>query len=143
MPMRQQMLRLGLIVLALTALVYLASSFLLPHKDDQTAVRPTADPTIMPTPQIVYILVAARDIRRGSELQARDVTIMGWPITDQIAPPLGAMVAAAPYDQTTIGQVIGRLARTDIIKNQPVLDYFLTPDMMPDALIDIPPTKTP
>ena len=136
-------MRRGLVIVlgivAVVAVIYLAMSAVLPHKG---AVAPTIEPPPAPTAQIVYVLVAAKDIRRGQMVQASDVAIMGWPITDEIMPPLGSLLADAPDSEAGLDQVIGRIARTDIVKNQPVLDFMLTPSANngPDALAPITPS---
>jgi Flp pilus assembly protein CpaB len=122
------------IVVAAMAISYAALSLVLPHTDETAVQVIIGEPTPAPTAQIVYVLIAARDVHRGQRIEAIDVTIMGWPITDEITPPLGALLAESPDSVEALEQVIGRIARMDIIKNQPMLDYFLTPSVMPDAL---------
>ncbi len=104
------------------------------------AAEPAAEvnvpPTPTPEPQTMSIIIAARDIPRGSRLTAQDVTIMSWPLIESAPPPYGALVVG---DEQGAGldQVEGRIARVDIIYEQPVLDFMITPGDEPMDLADL------
>ncbi len=93
-------------------------------------------PTPTPEPQTMSIIIAARDIPRGSRLTAQDVTIMSWPLIEAAPPPYGALVVG---DEQGAGldQVEGRIARVDILYEQPVLDFMITPGDEPMDLADL------
>lgn len=92
----------------------------------------TPPPTQVTTLQVI---VAARDIPRGARLSVQDVTILQWPIMADSPPPLGILLVEE--GGAGLDQVEGRLARTDILNGQPVLDFMLTPGEEPTSLTDV------
>lgn len=89
-------------------------------------------PTPTPPPTI-DIIVAARDIPRGAQLTANDVTILRWPILAEAQPPIDVLVVD---DNAGLDQVDDRIARVDIISGQPILDFMLTPGDQPTGIGD-------
>ncbi|MBN1122455.1 MAG: Flp pilus assembly protein CpaB [Anaerolineae bacterium] len=102
----------------------------------EPAAEANVPPTPTPEPQTMSIIIAARDIPRGSRLTAQDVTIMSWPLIEAAPPPYGALVVG---DEQGAGldQVEGRIARVDILYEQPVLDFMITPGDEPMDLADL------
>ncbi len=98
-------------------------------EEEGTPLPPTAPPTL-------DIIVASRDIPRGKQLELADVTIMSWPLLQEAQPPLGALYVT---DDVTagLGQVVGRVARVDILTGSPVLDNMITPGDRPADLGDL------
>jgi Flp pilus assembly protein CpaB len=112
-------------------------------------IRPTAggapeeEPTPFPTPTpppTIDVVVAARDIPRGTQLTAQDVTIVPWPDLPDAPPPPGSLRLEEDEELTQEQQleelVDGRIARVDILHSQPVLDHMLTPGDEPTGLGD-------
>ncbi len=85
--------------------------------------------TATPVPTTKDIIVAARDIPRGTRLSASDVTTLPWP--DTVGRPTGALEVSLSLDAAGLEQVDGRIARVDILQGQPVLDHMLTPGDQP------------
>lgn len=96
---------------------------------------PPADGTVegeateAPVPTTEDIIVALKDIRRGTTFTDGNIgeflTTFKWPIGT--AKPLGALVVSVGDPNLPgIEQVVGRTARVDILVNQPVLDNMLT-----------------
>jgi pilus assembly protein CpaB len=79
-------------------------------------------------PEIDYInvIVAQRDILRGTRMSVEDVKIMQWPDLPNAGPPVGALVVGPLEGDPGLEQVEGRIARVDIVTNQPILDSMLT-----------------
>jgi pilus assembly protein CpaB len=94
-----------------------------------------APPTSTPAPTI-NIIIASRDIPRGTRLSISDVTTIAWPIIADAPPPFGALVVG-DVEGAGLEQVEGRIARVDILAEQPVLDFMLTPDDQPIDLADV------
>lgn len=96
-----------------------------------------ASPTIEPTaPPSSNIVIANRDIRRGTRLDEADVTLMAWPMFEDAPPPAGTMVVDTGDPAEAAALVQGRIARVDILRGQPILDHMLTPGADPDAIGD-------
>ncbi len=100
-----------------------------PSAQEPTVPPPTPPPTI-------NIIIAARDIPRGARLSVQDVTIMPWPLLAQAPPPLGYLEVSNQEGAPGLEQVEGRIARTDILNGQPILDFMLTPGEEPTGLAD-------
>jgi pilus assembly protein CpaB len=98
---------------------------------------PTEEPeTPVPTQELTQIVVAVQNISRGSEILPDAVRLQFWPVD---AVPFGALTD--PED------IIGRIARTDIIVQQPVLDALVVDrldnlaDVGSDAAAVLPPGR--
>lgn len=122
------------IVLLLGAVAVLV---LLPQQqqnNSQAQVQPTPIPEI-PTTQIV---VAAQDIPRGTIIGDDALTLGKWP--DDSLPPLDLTILKPE-------EVLGKRARTDILRGQPVLQSMITADLQQlaaigaEASLFIPPGK--
>ncbi|MGF1506102.1 MAG: SAF domain-containing protein, partial [Anaerolineae bacterium] len=100
----------------------------------QEETTPTVPPTA--TPPIVNVIVADRDIPRGARLNLSDVTIVAFP--DDPANPLPpTLLTVGDGEDEGLGQVEGRVARTDIISGQPIQDFMLTPGDEPIDLVRV------
>jgi pilus assembly protein CpaB len=103
------------------------------------------------SPQVttVRIIIAAHDIRRGTKLTQDDVTYMAWPELPDTPLPADVLIVGDTPDQPGLDQVVDRVARVDILQNQPVLGNMITPADKPaelaetgsDAALLIPPGK--
>jgi Flp pilus assembly protein CpaB len=122
------------IVLLLGAVAVLV---LLPQQqqnNSQGQVQSTPVPEI-PTTQIV---VAAQDIPRGTIIGDDALTLGKWP--DDSLPPSDLMILKPE-------EVLGKRARTDILRGQPVLQSMITADLQQlaaigaEASLFIPPGK--
>lgn len=122
------------IVLLLGAVAVLV---LLPQQqqnNSQAQVQPTPVPEI-PTTQIV---VAAQDIPRGTIIGDDALTLGKWP--DDSLPPSDLTILKPE-------EVLGKRARTDILRGQPVLQSMITADLQQlaaigaEASLFIPPEK--
>lgn len=121
------------IVLLLGAVAVLV---LLPQQQpaQPAAVQPTPVPEI-PTTQIV---VAAQDIPRGTIIGDDAMSLGKWP-NDSLPP--SDLIILKPED------VLGKRARTDILRGQPVLQSMVTADLQQlvaignEASLFIPPEK--
>jgi Flp pilus assembly protein CpaB len=85
----------------------------------------------------VNIIIAARDIPRGARLSVQDVTVMAWPVLAEAPPPLGYLEVGSEEGAAGLEQVEGRIARTDILNGQPLLDFMLTPGEEPAGFADV------
>jgi len=83
----------------------------------QSGPTNTPDPTITPMPMI-ELVIAVQQIPRGFTIPPNAVTTRRWP--EESAP------AAAIFD---IEAVIGKKARTDIFREQPILTNMLVEDL--------------
>lgn len=129
-------------VLLITQLPNLLPS---PAPENGTAEVATLDPSgqgdvdagfVTPTPvPRNNIIIAARDIPRGTRVTVQDVTVLTYPASADV--PLPADVILVD-DESGLGldQVEGRIARTDLLAGQPVFNYQLTPGDEPTSLVD-------
>ncbi len=101
-----------------------------------TASEPPTAPPPTPPP-VVNIIVAARDIPRGARLTVQDVTVMPWPLLDVAPLPTDALTVSGEVGGAGLDQVEGRIARVDILKGQPVLNFMLTAGEEPTGLGDV------
>lgn len=92
----------------------------------------TTEATATPEPTTIDVIVAARDIPRGTRLSAEEVTTVAWPETVPL--PTGALTVSLSLDAAGREQVDGRIARVDILNGQPVLDHMITPGDEPTGL---------
>ncbi len=95
----------------------------------------TALPTITPIP-FIEVVIAIQDIPRGTRVQANTVALVPWP------------EAAAPVNAySNVEDVLGKIARTDIYREQIVLSNTLVDDFQSlstigsDAAAIIPPNR--
>ena len=93
-------------------------------------------PTVPPPPPTIDVIVAARDIPRGAQLGIQDVTTVPWPELAEAPPPQEALIVTG-LEGFGLEQVNGRIARVDILKSQPVLNFMLTPGDEPIGLADL------
>jgi Flp pilus assembly protein CpaB len=102
----------------------------------------TPDPAVataipLPTaPPIVQVIVANRDIARGSRITEGDVTTLAWPVLEEAPPPVGALLVSDEEGGPGLEQVENRIARVDILRGQPLQDFMLTPGSDPVGLAD-------
>lgn len=96
---------------------------------------PISEVTATPVPTTRDIIVAARDIPRGTRLSIGDVTTLPWP--DTVGRPTGALEVGMSIDAAGLEQVERRIARVDILQGQPVLDHMLTPGDEPTELGEV------
>lgn len=95
----------------------------------------TALPTSTPI-QFVEIVIAIQDIPRGTRVAANAVTVVLWP--EEAAPVAG---------YSNLEDVLGKIARTDIYREQPILSNILVDDFQSlatvgsDAAAVIPPNR--
>lgn len=95
----------------------------------------------------IDVVVASRDIPRGKVIEDADVGVMAWPLLEGAEPPLGIIVA--DEQSGGMGQVVGRIARVDILSNELILETRITPgddptgfgDVGSDAALRIPPGR--
>lgn len=80
----------------------------------EEAAEITPVPTTPPGVPIVIARTDAQGIRRGREIQEDDLDVVLWP--QELLPP-------DPLAEPA--EAIGRIARTDILPGQPVLNYML------------------
>ena len=110
-------------------------------EQETTFLPPTAPPTL-------DIIIAARDIPRGKQLELDDVTVLSWPLLQEAQPPLGVLTVSEGQG-AGLDQVVGRIARVDILNGTPVLENMITPGDQPidlgdvgsDAALLVPPGK--
>ncbi len=84
-----------------------------------TPQTPTVQPTPVPVVQTTEILVAAQNIPRGAVISPDAVVPNKWP-NDSLPPT--DLIIADPQ------KVVGKIARTDILRGQPMLDSLIAPD---------------
>ncbi len=121
------------IVLALVAVAVLV---ILPQANPQPPQQP--QPTQAPEIPTSEILVAAQNIPRGVIIGADAVAIVKWP--NNSLPPADLRLSKQ-------ADVLGKRARTDILRGQPILQSMITSDpaqlaaIGSDASLFIPPGK--
>lgn len=82
----------------------------------QTAQQTSREPTPTPIP-FVEIVIAIQDLPRGFRIPDNAVELRPWP------------EASAPFNGiTNVEDVIGKIARTDIFREQPILASMVTDD---------------
>src|SRR5512143_1258682 len=81
-------------------------------------------PTPVPEVQTTELLVAAQNIPRGAVISPDAIVPSKWP--NDSLPPADLII-------TNPAQVIGKIARTDVLRGQPMLDSLIAPD--PKALV--------
>ena len=119
--------RLLLVVIILIVLVAVVVLVLLPQLTQPTAPPPAQevvqvdDATPIPTPtpiEMVEIVIALQDLPRGFRIPPNAVTLSPYP-RDVV--PFNAI--------TNLEDVIGRIARTDIFREQPILSNLVVEDL--------------
>ncbi len=95
-----------------------------PEGNGETIARTAVpDPAASPEPSVtpipmVDIVVAVQELPRGMTIPPNAVELRHWP------------EAAAPYDAITdVNDVLGKIARTDIFREQPILSRMLVEDL--------------
>ncbi len=94
------------------------------------------EPAPATPPPMITVIVAARDIPRGASVSVQDVSTIGWPVLAEMPVPAGTLIVS-PEEGLGLEQVEGRIARTDILRGQPILDFMLTPGSEPVGLADL------
>ena len=84
-----------------------------------TPPAPVEQPTPVPVVQTTEILVAAQNIPRGAVISQDAIVPNKWP-NDSLPPT--DLILVDPQ------KVIGKIARTDILRGQPMLDSLIAPD---------------
>ncbi len=120
--------RTGLVLIVVIILLLLGGVIVI-YLLSQTPATPgpgggSQQATVAPTPTTVKLIVAARDIARGTRMAASDVTTIDWPLTVPL--PQGGMTVGEGPDQPGLEQVEGRVTRVDILAQQPVQSFMLT-----------------
>jgi len=125
-------LRTILIILILLAAIVAAVVFLLPNLTGggQVATTPDADGTPapvvnvaqnIPTPtplQLTEIVIAVQELPRGIPIPPNAVALRPWPL--ESAPINGI---------TNLEDVVGKIARTDIFREEPILSNMVVDDL--------------
>jgi pilus assembly protein CpaB len=101
-------------------------------------------PTAVPKPTTVKLIIAGHNIRRGTRLTEQDVATLDWPLLSTVPVPADTITVT---DQAGLEQVTDRVSRIDIVQGQLVLNAMLTPASQPpqlgatgsDAALLIPP----
>jgi Flp pilus assembly protein CpaB len=119
-----------LVVVGLLAVV-LVSGVLTPSEEaePEIAEEPTETPTPVPTAvPTANILVAVQQLPRGLKIPPGAVDVREWP---EDAIPVNAIRVPSGEDPQAIilQQVIGKIARSDIAIEQPILTTLLVPDL--------------
>jgi pilus assembly protein CpaB len=120
-------------VIVVVLIIAIGIIFVISSSANQTSSQPTAPPP----PVTTNVIVAARDIPRGTRLSVQDVTVVPWPLSPDVPLPAGALVFGTSADTAGLEQVDKRIARVDILQGQPVLDQMLTPGSEPTSLTEI------
>jgi len=130
---RGRLLILILLVLAVLAVAVLLVPGLLPAGPAATEAEATEEPAETATPlptavPTVKVLVAVQQLPRGLKIPPGAVDVREWPAA---AVPANAFVVPEGVDPQVIIQqeVTGKIARSDIAIEQPVLGTLLVPDL--------------
>jgi pilus assembly protein CpaB len=123
-----------IVLIIIVLLVAVGALFLLrfmnptPATDTTANGQATDEAPDNEAPEIDYInvIVADRDILRGTRMSVEDVRIMQWPDLPDAAPPVDALIVGPNEGDPGLEQVEGRIARYDIVTDQPVLNSMLT-----------------
>lgn len=124
-------MRLLIVFAILIVLVAVVVAFLLPQLTGQIAPQPgsnnTGQPVAqqprndIPTPtplEVVQIVIAVQDLPRGFRIPPNAVTLGPYPKD------------LAPFNAVTdLEEVIGKIARTDIYREQPILSNLIVEDL--------------
>lgn len=101
-----------------------------PVVDQNQQVPPAVDPsTLLPTAtpyEFVEVVIAVQQVPRGTRIEANAVDIRPWPAEFQ---PIAAY--SNPED------VIGKIARTDIYREQPILQPMIVDPLEDGALTNL------
>jgi Flp pilus assembly protein CpaB len=110
-----------LIILVVVAVVALLPTLTAPPPAASTQVAQVQESTPVPTPtpiEMVEIVIALQDLPRGFRIPPNAVTLSPYP-RDVV--PFNAL--------TNLEDVIGRIARTDIFREQPILSNLVVEDL--------------
>jgi Flp pilus assembly protein CpaB len=131
------------LILLLIVVVVIGGGVLLYTNLNKPPDTPAVDPNVpvvvvdTPTPLVVTpILVAIQELPRGIRIPENALALRNWP---QESVPAGAI------DPKQINEVVGKIARTDIVREQPILSSMLVDDLTQvakvgsDAAAVIPP----
>jgi Flp pilus assembly protein CpaB len=122
-------LRTILIVLVLLVLIVGAVIFLLPTLNAPPPTTQSGDATNEPAPvvnnlptptpqQFVDLVIAVQELPRGIPIPPNAVELRRWPLE------------AAPFNGiTNLEDVVGKIARTDIFREQPILTNMVVDDL--------------
>jgi Flp pilus assembly protein CpaB len=119
-----------LVLLFVAAFLFVATRILLRPRAP-TAETPEGGITITPlptTPPTANILVAVQQLPRGFKIPPGAVDVREWPVPSI---PTNAIIVPAGTDPQLIIQqeIIGKIARSDIAIEQPILTTLLVPDL--------------
>lgn len=121
--------RLLIIVIILLLLIAVVVAVLLPQlsapvvppQESQQPVAQVEDATPLPTPtpiEMVEVVIALQDLPRGFRIPPNAVTLSPYPRS------------VVPFNAVTdLEDVIGRIARTDIFREQPILSNLVVEDL--------------
>jgi Flp pilus assembly protein CpaB len=128
---RGRLLILVVLVLLFVAAVLFVATRILIRPRAPAAETPEPGITITPlptTPPTADILVAVQQLPRGFKIPPGAVDVREWPVPSI---PTNAIIVPAGTDPQLIIQqeVIGKIARSDIAIEQPILTTLLVPDL--------------
>lgn len=136
------------VIIAAGALLLLSGGNLLGGAPPEDTVADGSEEAEAQAPaSTIDVIVASRDIPRGKVIEDADVGVMAWPLLEGAEPPLGIIVA--DEQSGGVAQVVGRIARMDILSNELILETRITPggdptefgDVGSDAALRIPPGR--
>lgn len=118
--------------------------------NEEPEVQATATPAPTATPDFIRVVVANRDIPRGTRLEVSDLQIVNFPDDPTLPPSLivvddtqggsaggeGPTGVRTPLRVQDLEELEGRVARVDILNNQPLQDFMITEADQPGTLVD-------
>jgi Flp pilus assembly protein CpaB len=128
-----------IIIILVVILLAVGGLFLFQQVLGGRGVVSPAEPTTAPPPTrppTIDVVVAARDIPRGRRLTLEDLDVMAWPLLAESPPPIGALTLDEEQG-TGFDQIVGRIARVDILVGSPVLENMITPSDQPTDLASV------
>jgi Flp pilus assembly protein CpaB len=142
--------RILLVVIVVIAIAAVAVLVLTSQQNDETpvttevaavatvGVRPTSTPIPPPVIPIRHVVITIQQVARGAKIPAGAVALRPWP-ADAILEGVG-FILGDPDDEDASwrADVVGKRARTDIERGQPILNSMLTEDLFDlDDLADV------
>ena len=127
-----------LILLGIVLLLGAVAVLVLLPQQQQNNTPAQVPPTPVPVIPTTQIVVAAQDIPRGTMIGDDAITLWEW--LDNSLPPTGLTILDPK-------EALGKRARTDILRGQPVLQNMITTDLQQlvaigkEASLFIPPEK--
>lgn len=140
MNRRVLLLLLAVVIIGGAALVYLVLGPQLnppPPTAQPGLTGPGAQPVVnTPTPvQISPILVAAQDLPRGNKITQDGLEVQNWPTSSVPRYAIGANPNDPADLQRAYAEVVGKIARTDIPRGQPLLNTLVVDDLTQIAAV--------